>query len=376
MALFRRGFIAPPFSRPCHLDTLHALDGCRAGCFAYVSHTPAPSSDLPSGCHCHPAMNTAFIPRFPRLVALSTVLGLTITASAPAALLVYEGFDGYAAGTRLDQYAPNANTIGLDTATTYYDGTGTRTANYTLQASSLTLGALQTNGGSLAFTAGTNVIGADIDIGPAAHEGTLWASYLVTLSSRGDANGNGAVVRVGNTPSDHNSGHFNSWADSRANSSTKNVSVGYGPAGSSQPDNGSDPLALNTTYIIISSFTNVGVALGTETPGVASLWALNEGQFAAFITAGGDEAALELISVTATATQTLESGTLTFSSADAIGLVTVQDAGVLDELRFGSTLADVTPLLIPEPAAVGVLAGLAALAFGLSRRRAASARRG
>lgn len=41
----------------------------------------------------------------------------------------------------------------------------------------------------------------------------------------------------------------------------------------------------------------------------------------------------------------------------------------LDELRFGTTYSDVTPQAIPEPASAGTMAGLAALALLLIRRR-------
>lgn len=295
------------------------------------------------------------------------LLAVASSVAARADLLVYEGFNGYNTGTIAGQN-PNANTVGLNTSVAYYDGGGSRGVNFTLQSTGLELGSLQTTGGALAFSSTTNVVGAKINIGSTAFTGTLWSSYLVNLSSRGIANSNGAVVRVGTDPSDTSSDRFNSWSDSRASSSTTNVSVAYGPAGGTQPNNGTASLALDTTYIIINRFKNVGSALSGTVTGEATLWALNEAQFAAFLAAGGDEAALTGTSVTATASQTATSGTRTFASGLAIGLVTVNDVGVYDELRFGSSLADVAP--IPEPATTAVLAGLAAVgACCLIRRR-------
>jgi hypothetical protein len=318
-------------------------------------------------------MNIVTRTRFLRPAVLFILTAVTTVVPASATLLVYEGFNGYtAAGTRLDAYKPNANTVGLDTNVTYYDGGGSRTANYTLDAASLSLGSLQTSGGSLKFTSGTNVIGADLNLS-SAFTGTLWNSYLVRLTTQGTSNGNGAVLRVGATPADSTNGYFNSFADSRADANTAHVSIAYGPAGTSQPNNGTAALATNTTYIIISRFTNVGSTLSTGTPGEATLWALTESQFTAFINSGGNEAALAGTTVTATATQTIASGNYAFSSSQAFGLVTVGDAGTYDELRFGSTLADVTPTAIPEPAATAVILGIGCgfliLGCRTSRRR-------
>ncbi len=303
-------------------------------------------------------MNTVFPTRILRPAVIFVLAVIATALPARATLLVYEGFNGYTAtGTRLDTYKPNANTVGLDTGVTYYDGGGARTANYTLDAASLSLGTLQTTGGSLKFISGTNVIGADLNLA-SAFTGTLWSSHLVRLTTLGTSNGNGAVLRVGTTPSESTNGYFNSFADSRADSNTANVSIAYGPAGTSQPNNGTAPLATNTTYIIISRFTNVGATLSSGTTGVATLWALTESQFTAFINSGGTEAALAGTTVAATATQTIISGNYAFSSNQAFGLVTVGDAGTYDEIRFGSTLGDVTPTVIPEPAVTAVIMGI------------------
>lgn len=320
-------------------------------------------------------VNTPLIRHFPPLRALGLVASLIALSAAPAArasLLVYEGFNGYTTGV-LEGQLPNAgSTIGLDTSVAYYDGTApSRAAGYTIQSTGLTLGSLQTSGGALAFTnATTNVIGADLAIGATAFTGTLWSSYLVNLSLRGGASNDGAAVRIGTTPSDSNGGHFNSWADSRPTTASTTVSVSYGATPLSTT-NGTAALTLNTTYIIINSYTRVGQSLSAGTPGVAKLWALNQSQYAAFLAAGGTETALDSISVTATATSSLTSGSLSFSSNDAFGLVTVNDSGVYDELRFGASLADVTPTAIPEPAALaawlGAVGGLSALT--LRRRR-------
>lgn len=278
-------------------------------------------------------------------------------------LLVHEGFVGYNSG-KIEGQRPNQNTTGLNTLKAYYDGSSpSRAAGFTL-TTGLTFGALQTSGGALAFGNTVNVVGADISIGALDGPVTLWSSYLVQFSQPlGTANNYGALLRVGASPSDNGGARFTSWADSRATNSDK-VAVGYSGSGGSDGNAG---LEVGKTYIIISSFTRVGQTLSADLPGVATLWALDETQFADFVRAGGDEAALNSVTATAMATQTVTSGNYAFSSGDAFGLITQNSTGVFDEVRFGTTLESVTP--VPEPSAAAVFAGVFCLAGAAWRRR-------
>lgn len=300
----------------------------------------------------------SILPRVARAVA--AIITLAAAFPSRATLLVYEGFSGYTAGA-LEGQNPNANTVGLDQTVGYYDGAATsRAGGYSL-TTGLSLGSLSTSGGALAYTTATNVIGADINIGATPFTGTLWTSYLVRLSTRGGGAADGTLLRIGDSPSDNSDIRFTSWSDSRLGSN--NVATSYSTA---TGNNGTAPLVLNTTYIIIASFTRVGSSLSSGNPGVATLWALNETQFADFITNGGNETALAGTSVTATATHSTTSGTFTFVTGDATSLVTVNGTGVFDELRFGSSLADVTP--IPEPAATTAVMGFGCGLLLLYRR--------
>ena len=317
-------------------------------------------------------MNHLSRPRF------ITSLGLLVFAGtapvAHAALLVYEGFD-YALNARLDTLAPNSSTIGLNTGVTYYDApSSVRTVAFTVQ-NGLSFARLQTTGGALAFGTGTNVIGADISA--TNFTGTLWSSYLVRLaaSSNGSGSGNGVAIRVGDTPADSSDSSFTSWADSRSGTLQK-LAVGHG-AGATSVD-GNNALAPDTTYIIINRFTRVGQAISVSTPGVATSWALTEAQYALFLDQSNGEAWLDsasgLSSVTSTAMHTNStSSTRTFSSSRSTSIVTVGMAGTYDELRFGSTLADVTPTAVPEPASTSVIMGIGCgfliLCCRTSRRR-------
>lgn len=305
-------------------------------------------------------------PTYLRAPAALFLAAACLATEARATLLVYEGFTGYTAGA-LEAQKPNANTVGLDKNVGYYDGAATsRAGGYTFTPAGLTLGSLATSGGALAYTSSTNVIGADITLGTSPFTGTLWTSYLVQISTRGSTASDGVVMRVGDSPNDVNDIRYNTWADSRGTSSTgattsPNVAVTYA---ASTPTNTAASLALGSTYIIIGRFTGVGT-----TSGAATVWALTESQFASFIGAGGNEAALAGTSVTATATHTNASGTRNFITTDALALITAGGTGTIDEIRFGSALTDVTPTAaIPEPSAAAALAGLGAL-FAASRLR-------
>lgn len=313
-------------------------------------------------------MNHLSITRFLRITALLAVACIASSASSHAALLVYEGFTGYSAGT-LETQKPNANTTGLDKNAGYYDGASPSRAAGFILTTGLSFGSLSTSGGALSYVANPitlniNVIGADISIGTSPFTGTLWTSYLTRITTRGGSSGDGSLLRVGDSPNDTADIRYTSWSDSRTNSA--DVAVSYATANG---NNGAGSLLAATTYIIISRFTGVGTGSG-----VATLWALNESQFSAFLTAGGDETTLNALSgtsVTATASHTNASGTRTFETGDAFSLVTVNGTGVFDEIRFGSSLADVTPTAIPEPASTATLAGLAALlCFAVRARRA------
>lgn len=304
-----------------------------------------------------------------RRAATCLAVLLLLAPSARATLLIYEGFN-YTAGSNLGAITPNGSTVGLD-QTAAYAGTGV--ANYAVQASSLSFGSLQTTGGSVSFTTATSVASGKLALA-SAYSGTLWSSYLVSLSFQGTALGtDGAVMRISDNAA--NTGErFLSFADSRSSSTA--VAVGY----DATPTSTGSTLTLSTTYIIISKFTNVGTGLTGTTTGQSSIWALTEAQFGNFISGGATEAYLNSATVAGTATgvtargsdATLTSGTYSLTTGNFAALVSVNDSGSFDELRYGTTLADVTP--IPEPATAAVAGGLAALLAVLLRRRQAERR--
>ncbi|MDR1284242.1 MAG: hypothetical protein LBK99_26000 [Opitutaceae bacterium] len=293
------------------------------------------------------------------------------SSSVQAGLLVYEGFDGYTPGTGLEGSTPNENTVGLDTTRVYVDGAATERYTDTVLADGLTFGSLGTSGGALGFSNtgetsnGVNVLGAYLSSDVSGYTGTLWNSYLVNLTIQGTGATAGMGIRIGASPSESTS-RFNSWGDSRNGSNNTRVAVTYG-SGTTGKD-GTAGLELNTTYIIISRFTNAGLDLGVSVSGTATLWALTETQFADFLAAGGNETALANVSVTAMVTENpVTSGKQTFTGA--ISFVSANDAGTIDELRWGSSLESVTPVVpVPEPATVALVLGMGAGLLGMACR--------
>ncbi len=205
------------------------------------------------------------------------------------------------------------------------------------------------------------------------YTGTLWSSYLVSFSSISNtALGDGALTRVANDTS-NNGERFNSYADSRtpSGSPTSNLGISYNAA--SNITVGTTALSLNTTYILISKYTNVGSAINAGT-GTATLFALTLSQFNSFIGAGGTESWLTSAGigtgsseVTGRVSNTNSvSSTYLFQSGGFTQFVNVNDGVTFDELRYGSTLADVTP--VPEPSVLG-LSGLGVVGVFLSLRK-------
>jgi len=275
-----------------------------------------------------------------------------LLSPAHGSLLVYEGFVGYS-GT-LSGATPNANTIGLNQSTAY---AGTNLNLFTVNSSSLSFGSnFLTNGGSVTTTTGTAVSAAKLSLA-SAYTGTLYSSFLISLANNSTANGNGALIRVSDTTT--NTGeHFNVYADSRNNAS---ISVAAANGSSATVTGSGTSLALNTTYLLISKYTNVGSAASTTT-----VFALSLAQYGNFLSAGATESYLTSTAmgsaanqITARVTDSTTATSFGFSSSNYVQMVSVGDASTFDEMRYGSTLADV--VAVPEPSTWALLAAGALL---------------
>jgi hypothetical protein len=197
----------------------------------------------------------------------------------------------------------------------------------------------------------------DLVTSPYPAGSTLYSSHLVNLTSISGTTNDGAVSRV---TTDDAAGGVRYQIQSDSRNSSNNVGSAYG----STISNGTTALTAGTTYLMIGRFTNTGSVLSVGSPGVATVWALTLAQFDNFVANGYNDSYLDSASigagaanVTAMASNTQTSATFTLLDGLRISLLSVNDNVTFDEVRYGSTLLDVTPVAAPEPSAVALLLG-------------------
>lgn len=301
-----------------------------------------------------------------RLLAGLTVLALVSGSSSQAALLVYEGFDGYTTGSITGKNV-SANTIGLSGS---WQTSGS--PPHQVIETGLTFNGLVTRGGALSFSSSvTRLTGVALTPSLAAGA-TLYSSYLVNLSTLGSGDsGVGTRIHPSSATGSGGTGgaYFSSFADTRPSA---NPAIAY--SDKFDPDNtitGSSALKENETFLIISIFTNVG---GTGT-GNAYLYALNQNQFTHLLAVTDLETYLSSTSVGQGDTQiwataqdlNVSVGSYSFNSSDYFQILSLGGTlGVIDEIRYGTTLADV--LSVPEPSRM-LLAGLGLFGVLMCHRR-------
>jgi hypothetical protein len=291
--------------------------------------------------------------------ALRILAGLSLTTPiSQGALLVYEGFTGYGTGD-LNGKAASAASIGLSGS---WNGSS-YTDRHQLTESGLTFSGLATGGGALTMGSGTRLSGIAMAHAGAAPGSTLYSSYLVSLSGA-TTSGSGLVTRINGTSATQSSGYFNSFADSRTGTyAAAGYDSTFDPANHSA---NSSVIPTNQTFIIISSFTNVGSSSG----GTASLYVLSQPQFLNLRTIGLSNLATLAVGQGATEAWAKASASSTtfngsFDSADFLHILSLSSSSTIDEIRYGTTLEAVLP--VPEPSGVAV-AGIAILGM-ISRRK-------
>lgn len=255
-----------------------------------------------------------------------------------------DGGTGFAAGSDWG--------LGLQSTTTGIEGTVSIVEG-------LTFSGLATSGNAL-FTKNTdNSALASRPIGVTVDPGTtVWTSYLWSYTPTAMGNFSCAYSQVTDSqfgatnrrlrilPNQYNSGTKSSISD-----------------GSATLDLTKPVLQDGDTYFMIGQNTNIGQS------GAGTLWAMNEDGFAV-CAADGSVTEQELNDYCVdTVTGSLGSNTMT--SGAFLQLAHVWGAGTFDELRIGTTLADVTPTtVVPEPTSVAILfTGLVGLLWFAWRRR-------
>lgn len=286
---------------------------------------------------------------------------LCVAVAAQGALLVYEPFN-YTSGQDLSTLAVTGTGLG----TTWAGAAGT----FTTQSGSLAFSNFPTSGGKMWIdSAGDPAnLWTTIPSNPNATGSDLWCSYLVDMVQFGNnGTSDGIYVNTAKSSESPTVARFivspdNMTATNTGNPTTMAPTIG---AADGATTNGTGPLAVNTTYLVVADFQ-----VSTSTKG--TMWILSPDQYDA-IKAGGITLA-ELNSpgaVTQKIVGTIGSnvGWGAFSklnfSAWARSASQHEQASI-DELRYGTTIDDVLPTPTPEPATL-VLMSLSLV--GLLRRR-------
>ena len=268
------------------------------------------------------------------LAILTAVIGIN---PASAALLLHEPFDY--GGNNSALITVSGSTLGLD-------GTG-----YTVYASSLyesaglTFGNLTVSGGDCYMTyyngSQANSRGLDMNI---AAGGTLNGGFL--LAAAGGAQNSTGALLFGNSTCTDQTANF-SIIGCWYGSTCQYTGLGAGTGRSVQSTGVA--LTLNKPVLVLFRVTNMGASSGTQT---ASLWILNEAQYAYHASAGLTPSNLGAVGTGTGASQVLQTAQLTIAAAPYVTMTDVmfmrpfiyRCAFKFDELRLSTTsLAEVAP---------------------------------
>lgn len=324
----------------------------------------------------HPSMKTMTPKSLLPLLAIAFA-GVLLSSSLSAAILVSENYDSKALGDLIGQNSALGST-GL-TGNYIFNGAGLNTSqSYNVVAGGLAFSSYSgTSGNSLQATSSntgaTAVAGLSLAASP--YTGTLYSSYLINFSAL-STSGGFASTRI--TPASGSVGsasRFNLGADTGVNSAI-NPGIAYDNATTAAGTN----LTINTTYMMIGRFTNVGTALSGSTEGVATMFALTAAQWDSFIAGGGTDSYLDGATVGTAAGEisarvadaAVTTGTYSFANGNFVQLVeSASTTGStqtykFDNMLYGTSLADVS--VIPEPS-TAILGAVGALALLLRRRR-------
>lgn len=245
------------------------------------------------------------------------VAALTLASSAQATLIAYDGFNGAATGFGTNFAAGNA--------------TG------------LTFGSLTTSGAdaneALTVASGANSVA---ELSSAASGTSVWLSWVYNPANANQFGG----LRISSGTDPVNNAQL--WFGTRDAGSGLLYISSRGTSTGNQAFSTGQTLSFGTSYFMVAKIDSVSKTL--------DFW-LNP-------TPGAGNPGTALLSLAGTQ---LPTASIAIQSIALLGGNT--GGATFDEVRVGTTWADVSPTVIPEPSSAAALAGAALLGFAAMRRR-------
>ncbi len=216
----------------------------------------------------------------------------------------------------------------------------------TISSTSLSVSGLQASAGNKVSFASGNIKEAIAALGSTTSANTVFYSFAFQLSALPTATTYSFALSTGNT-------NYAAPVWLRADTGGVGYNIGLSNKSNSTANYSSSVTSLNTTVFIVGSYTFV-TGTGNDT---SSLW-INPSSS----TFGGSAPSASLTAVGGTDQADISQ----FLLRGAAG----SPSGLFDELRVGTSWADVTPAAIPEPSTyAAILGGVALLGVAARRRR-------
>ncbi len=310
----------------------------------------------------------------PRIACLSkfTALLFAIPIAASGAPYVYDGFSS-------SEYTVAGSPVGVNGGTGFgsawsFGSTGSGASTEIVGGLSLTglvstgnavLVSANENGGTVTGTLGRefgNTTPANSD---------LWGSYLIQQTAQTVPNGFAGEFAISGSKFQPGADRqfFTNPKSSQGFDSTFNADIGIYKDPTAQDL--SFDLTLDNTFMVVMAFENINFGAFTGNTTTATLWILNQ----ADVTAIGSSVTRSALDAnnrtTITGSVTPEFGTGGLVSANPFDFFAQQGSVIFDEVRLGTTLADV--YVVPEPSSILLsLGGLLAVSLLRRRRRPAT----
>jgi hypothetical protein len=290
---------------------------------------------------------------------------VSFTSISVFALPSYEPFAD-ASGSGGTSYTPGANLAGQTNAQGsgwYQAGAAVPTA--TIQAGSLSISGLGSSGGNSVLAVPQANVASRFAIGATINSGSLFYSFALKVPAIGATMGTGGgfIAGLNNTGAASQTGSP-SVVGARVliRSAAGGFNIGLSKASSTGTDFqwGGTTFTSSDTIFIVGSYDFGTLAANNDDS--VRMW-INPSSL--------DFGAGSAPSATLTAStgaDVITAGSLQSFLLYARANTLFPDQLVLDDLRIGTSWADVTPTTIPEPAAVGLL-GMGLLTLYCSRKR-------